>query len=186
QYAVLLAYIDEQKRRESALYGRLEMLVLEACARYHKKDKARAYATLAEAYEAAHPNDIITPFVEMGKDMRTLTLVALRDPDCPIPQQWLKIINKKSSLYARHQVMITSEHKRANDINVGISLTYRETEVLHDLYKGFSRSEIAANHGLSINTVRLTINTIYDKLNARNITDLIHIAHEQKLIQGNL
>jgi len=182
KYDILLSYIEEQKRQESTLYGRVEMLAMEACARYQKKDKAGSFTALLEAYKTASPNDIIMPFIEMGKDMRTLTLTALRDKDCTVPEHWLKSINQKSSVYARHQSMVISEYKRANDINAGIGLTHRETEILNDLYKGFSRSEIAANQNLSINTVRLIINTIYEKLKARNLAELIRIAHEQNLI----
>ncbi|MCL2825793.1 MAG: LuxR C-terminal-related transcriptional regulator [Eggerthellaceae bacterium] len=181
-YAVLLAFIEEWRQQQSTLFGRLEMLAIEACTRYQAKDHAGAFAALKEAYEAASPNDIVMPFIEMGKDMRTLTLAALHDPSCKIPQPWLKSINLKASLYARHQTLFISEYRKANDINEGVGLTHRETEVLHDLNKGFSRSEIAANQGLSINTVRLVINNIYEKLKARNIADLIRIAHEQKLI----
>ena len=78
--------------------------------------------------------------------------------------------------------VLTSDYKKVNTIDTGIGLSSRETEILRDLNKGFSRSEIAANQNLSINTVRLIINTIYEKLRARNIADLIRIAHEQKLI----
>ena len=181
-YTALLAFIEEHKKQEHTLYGRIEMLALEACARYQTKDITGSFAALQEAYEAASPNDIVVPFIEMGKDIRTLTLAALRDPDCKIPQPWLTRINQKSFLYARRQTLIISEYKKANDIDTGIGLSPRETEILNDLNKGFSRSEIAANQGLSINTVRLIINTIYEKLKARNIADLIRIAHEQKLI----
>jgi LuxR family maltose regulon positive regulatory protein len=106
----------------------------------------------------------------------------LHDPECTLPQQWLKSLNQKSSIYARHQTMLISEYKTINDIDEDVDLTHRETEVLRDLYRGFSRSEIAVNQGLSINTVRLIVNTIYEKLKARNLADLIRIAHEQNLI----
>jgi len=182
KYEALLIYIEEQKRQELMLYGRVEMLAMEACARYQMKDKTASFGALLEAYKAAEPNDIVMPFIEMGKDMRTLTLAAQRDEECSVPKAWLKSINQKSSAYARHQTMVISEYKRANDINEGIGLTHRETVVLCDLYKGFSRSEISANQNLSINTVRLIVNTIYEKLKARNLTELIRIAHEQKLI----
>ncbi|MCL2151688.1 MAG: LuxR C-terminal-related transcriptional regulator [Oscillospiraceae bacterium] len=182
KYSVLLNYIKEQGQLESTLYGRIEMLAMEACVFYQMKDKKASYSTLLAAYEIASPNDIVMPFIEMGKDMRTLTLAAMHDEDCEVPEPWLKSINQKSSIYARHQAMVISEYKRANDLNAGIGLTHRETEVLNDLYKGFSRSEIAANQSLSINTVRLIVNTIYEKLKARNLVELIRIAHEQKLI----
>ncbi|MCL2766875.1 MAG: LuxR C-terminal-related transcriptional regulator [Peptococcaceae bacterium] len=181
-YAVLLAFMEEWKRWEINLFGRIELLAMEACIHYQMKDKQRAYFVLHEAYATASPNNIVMPFIEMGKDMRTLTLTALRDPNCPVPEPWLKSINKKSSAYARQQSALISAYKKANDISVGVSLTHRETEVLHDLYKGYSRSEIAANQNLSMNTVRLIVNTIYEKLQARNIADLIRIVHEQKLM----
>ena len=181
-YDVLLAHIEESKLLESTLYGRVETLAMEACSRYQMKDKAGAYAALLEAYEASSPNGIMLPFIEMGKDMRTLTLASSNDPDCLVPAAWQKIVNKKASMYARYQTKIIAEFKNANDLASGVELTHREMEVLLDLNKGFSRSEIAANQGLSINTVRLVINTIYEKLKARNIADLIRIAHEQKLL----
>lgn len=181
-YDVLLSYIEDMKQRVSTLYGRVEMLAIEACARYQLKDKVRAFAALQEAYETALPNDIITPFVEMGKDMRTLTIVTMRDPECKIPVQWQKNVNQKASIYARHQTLLISEYKKANDLDTEVTLSHREMEVLHDLNVGFSRSEIAANEGLSINTVRLVIDTIYEKLKARNVADLIRIAHEKKLL----
>jgi len=182
QYDVLLTYMEERKRHETMLFSRVEKLAMEACARYQTKDKDGAIKALKEAYETALPNDIVMPFIEMGKDMRTLTLAALREENCGIPEAWLKGMNQKSSVYAKHQALLVSEYKKANNINMRIGLTHRETEVLRDLYKGMSRSEIASRQELSVNTVRLIINTIYDKLNARNINDLIRIAHEQKLI----
>lgn len=182
KYSVLLTYLEEQKQQESMLYGRVEMLAMEACALYQMKDKAGAFAALFEAYKVASPNDIVMPFIEMGKDMRTLTLTALREEICQVPEAWLKSINQKASVYARHQTLVISDYKRAHDIDAGVGLTHRETEVLQDLYKGFSRSEIAANQSLSINTVRLIVNTIYEKLKARNLAELIRIAHEQKLL----
>ena len=182
KHTVLLTYFEDQKRREIPLYGRIEMLAMEACTHYQMKDKQKAYDVLQEAYDAASPNDIVSPFVELGKDMRTLTLTARRDPKCSLPEDWLRNINYKSSVYARHQTLLISEYKMAHNINVGVKLSHRETEVLYYLYNGFSRSEIAANQDLSINTVRLIINTIYEKLQARNIADLIRIVHEQELI----
>ena len=182
KYDALLAYFEERKKWEIILYGRIGMLAMEACVRYQMKDKEEAYALLREAYETASPNNILVPFVELGKDMRTLTLAALRETDFPVPPVWLKSINQKASVYARQQTRVISEYKKANNIQIGINLTPRERNVLHDLYEGFSRSEIAANQDLSINTVRLVVNRIYEKLQARNLADLIRIVHEQKLL----
>jgi len=179
-YPDLLAYIHEMRQRESVLYGRVELLAMEACINYRLKDKERALTVLKEAYEAAYPNSLITPFMELGKDMRTLAAAAIQEPACGIPHQWLKNINQKASCYAKYQALIISEYRRENDGN--ISLSRRESEILADIYAGLPRSEIAAKYKLSANTVKLINNNIYKKLNANNIVDLIRIANEQKLI----
>jgi DNA-binding CsgD family transcriptional regulator len=44
--------------------------------------------------------------------------------------------------------------------------------------------EIASNRGLSINTIKMVINTLYMKVGAENLADLIRIAVEQNLIKS--
>jgi DNA-binding NarL/FixJ family response regulator len=180
----LLAYIEDVKRRESTLFGRTEMTALEACARYQMKDTAGALDALREAYETASPNDILMPFIVLGKDMRTLTSAAMRSPNCMIPRAWLKTVNHKSYSYAQQQAnIITDYNKINNNAGIEVALSARETEVLRDLYNGLSKPEIAAKQGLSINTVKMVAKIIYEKLNARNIADLVRIAAELKLIK---
>jgi ATP/maltotriose-dependent transcriptional regulator MalT len=114
-YPPLLAYIEDMKRRESILYGRLEMLAIEACVRFQMKDRTGAFNALLEAYEAASPNSILMPFVELGKDMRALTAVAIRAPYCKIPREWLKNAKHKSNIYAQRQALVISSKPRGND-----------------------------------------------------------------------
>jgi LuxR family maltose regulon positive regulatory protein len=179
-YLPVLAYIDEMKRRESVLFGRVEMLALEACIRYKQKEKAKAFDALRAAYEDALPNRIVMPFAELGKDMLSLASAALRDPACQIPVEWLKDIKRRSAIYAKYQQSIIFYYQQ--DKTQGKELSPREKEVLRDLYDGLSRSEIAVKQGLSINTVKMVIANIYTKLNAKSLADLIRIATEQKLL----
>ncbi|MCL2320260.1 MAG: LuxR C-terminal-related transcriptional regulator [Treponema sp.] len=182
QYTPLLDYMREQKQRESILYGRVEMLAMESCVHFKSKKKAEAFMTLKEAYEAAQPNSILMPFIEMGKDMRTLSASALKEPGIGIPRPWLVTINRKSASYARRQSHITAEYKQANNLESGVSFSPRQLEILTDLSHGLSRIEIADNRGLSVNTVKMVINMIYSKLGAVNLADLIRIAVEQKIV----
>ena len=181
-YTPLLKYIGEMKQREAILYGRVEMLAMEACIRYLTKDKTAAFAALEEAYETASPNNIMMPFIELGKDMRTLTSAVLRGQNSGIPKLWLEDVNRNSSLYAKHQSILISNYKKTNGIKSETNLSPRETEVLQDLYRGLSRLEIAAKQNLSINTINLNINKIYKKLNAHSVADVVRIAAEQNLI----
>jgi len=181
-YLPLLSYIQDMKQRESFLFGRIEMLALEACVHYRMKDKPAAFEALAEAYETASPNNILMPFIELGKDMRTLTSTALKKTDISIPKSWLETVYRKSVSYTKRQAHIITEYRHANRIVENTVISPREAEILVNLSQGFSRAEIAANLNLSVNTVKMVINNIYSKLGAENLPDLIRIAMERKII----
>ncbi|MDR0519687.1 MAG: LuxR C-terminal-related transcriptional regulator [Clostridiales Family XIII bacterium] len=180
-YTPLLSYISEMKQRESVLLGRVEMLAMEACMHYQMKNKEAAYESLGAAYEAALPNGIVTPFIELGKDMRTLTAAALRN-GCTLPDAWLKNINRMAATFSKRQAHMISKYNHDNGIVTGIALTDRETAVLMDLSNGFSRSEIAVCQQISINTVKAVIEMLHAKLGTVNTFDLIRVALEKKLI----
>jgi len=180
-YSHLLSHINETKKHVLYLFGRIELLAMEACIHYKLKNKEKSIAALQEAYDEAIGNEIIMPFIELGKDMRTLTASALKTPECKIPAQWLEEIYKKSTTYAKHLAHVTTKYKHAKGITEFASISPREKEVLADLSHGLSRSEIAENRNLSINTVKVLINSIYMKLGAENLADAIRIISERKL-----
>jgi len=181
-YSPLLTYIHEMKQRESFLYGKVELFAMEACVYYKMKDKKKAFSTFALAYETASPNDLVMPFIELGKDMRTLSAAALKETDIPIPDLWLKTINRKASTYAKRLAHAVAEYKQAYHLAKGIVLSTRESEILTDLSQGLSQAEIAESRNLSINTVKMLIKSIYSKTGAGNLADLIRIAILQKLV----
>ena len=186
-YPPVLAYIEEMKQRESYLFGHIAMLAMEACIYYKMKDRKKAYAVLLEAYKTASPNNLIMPFIELGKDMRTLTNAALKETDesrtiGSIPRTWLETINRKSATLAKRHAHFVAEYRQANSLTDSIAISPREADILSDLSHGLSRAEIAVSRDLSINTVKMVISNIYDKLGAENLADLIRIATEKKLI----
>jgi DNA-binding CsgD family transcriptional regulator len=177
-YHPLLSYIRELKQRESILYGRIEMLAMEACIHYKMKNIPAAIAALQTAYETASPNNIKWPFIELGKDMNTLTRNALK-ADCNIPHEWLKNINRKASSYAKQHSSLISNYNNKDGIT---ALSPRESEILSSLHNGLSRPEVANNLGLSLNTINSAVIRIYSKLSASNIADAVRIATEHKLV----
>jgi len=181
-YSPLLVYIKEMRQRESYLFGRVEMLAMESCIYHKMNDRKKSCAVLKEAYETAAPNNLLMPFIELGKDMRTLTTFALKVSARGIPKSWLKMINRKASTYAKRLAHIIARYKQASGITDGVAVSQRESEILADLTHGLSRSEIAANRSLSINTVKMVINNVYSKLGAENLADAIRIATERKII----
>ncbi|MCL2442063.1 MAG: LuxR C-terminal-related transcriptional regulator [Treponema sp.] len=181
-YSPLLLHIHEMKQRESFLFQRVEMLAIEACVHYKMKNKDKSFAALLEAYKTAEPNSLIMPFFELGKDMRTLTFVALKESKSDIPKQWLENINQKAASYAKRQAHIITEYKKAAGFEIKINLSPREKEILKDISNGLSRVEIAASHNLSINTVKTILKMILTKTGAKNLANLIRIAMERKLL----
>ncbi|MCL2881232.1 MAG: LuxR C-terminal-related transcriptional regulator, partial [Treponema sp.] len=181
-YAPLLSYIQEMRQRESFLFGRAEMFAIEACIYYKTGDRKKAYGVLEEAWKTASPNNIVIPFIELGKDMRTLTASLLKENTGGIPAEWLENINKKSSSYAKQLAHVIAEYNQVNGAEDSVDITPRELEVLEDLSHGLTRAEIAASHGLSINTVKMVISNLYTKMGAKNLPDVIHIATERKII----
>jgi len=181
-YAPLLSHINDTRQRVSYLFGRIEMLAMEACIHYKLKDKKRALSVLEEAYKDAAPNKIILPFIELGKDMRTLTAFALKSNGGKIPKSWLEDIYRKSASYAKRLSHILADYRRENRITDGVVISPRENEILKDLSHGLSRSEIAVSRNLSINTVKMLVNNIYMKLGAENLADAIRIATEMKIV----
>ena len=180
-YEPLLQYIEEMKQRESIIYGRVEMLAIEACVLYKTDNKTAAFKTLKEAYKAASPNNIVMSFAELGKDMRALAAAALQNPACGIPKNWLKIIKNKSTAYAKAQSLFINDYKKFNGITDEV-LTERENEILSELYLGLSRTKIAEKKGVSINTINSALNNIFSKLGARNAADAVRIAAEKKVL----
>ena len=181
-YSPLLSYIQDIKQCYFYLFGRIELLAMEACIYYKMKDKKKAYSALEEAYKTSEQNGITMPFIELGKDMRTLTASALKEAKIGIPKTWLETVNRKSASYAKRLASVITGYKQANNIARGIVISPRENEILTDLSHGFSRSEIAANRSLSINTVKMVISNVYMKLGAENLADAIRIAAERKIV----
>ncbi|MCL2602924.1 MAG: LuxR C-terminal-related transcriptional regulator [Defluviitaleaceae bacterium] len=185
-YLPLLSYIREMKNRESFLFGRIEMLAMEACVYYKMKIKNKAWDSFKEAYETAIPNDIQMPFIELGKDMRSLIIAALREHpgdtalSIGIPRPWLESIKHKTISYSKSQSLFINAYQK-NDSDVK-TLTPREKDVLTYLYNGFSQPEIANKLELSVNTIKMITKILYDKLNVHKISDLIRIAAEQKFL----
>ncbi|MCL2833235.1 MAG: hypothetical protein FWD78_08700, partial [Treponema sp.] len=138
----LLSYISEMKQRESYLFGRIELLAIEACVHYKMDDIKTAGLTLKEAYETASPKNIVMPFIELGKDMRTLTACLIKDIGSVIPVEWLENINRKSASYAKQLSHVCAEYRQTSGMTENIIITPREREILLDLSHGLTRMEI--------------------------------------------
>ncbi|MCL2124777.1 MAG: LuxR C-terminal-related transcriptional regulator [Oscillospiraceae bacterium] len=182
QYNTLLAFFENLKESNLLLVGKIMFKTLEALSLYQLKRREEAIVSLTEAYKLAESNKIIVLFTQYGKDMRTLTAAALKSENCSIPKPWLEDINRKSSAFARRQAHMATIIKSAAADDAKPVFTKREIQILKELSQGLSRSEIAENQGITVNTVKMVINSIYDKLGVKSLHDALRIAIASKLI----
>ncbi|MDR1247075.1 MAG: LuxR C-terminal-related transcriptional regulator [Clostridiales Family XIII bacterium] len=183
KYHEILAFLESQNTDDAVLMVKLEFKILEAVCLYRINEKPGAFRALREAYELSSSNSFDMMFIEFGNNMRTISRAAMKAEGCSIPNEWLTRINKKSATYAKKLAFVISEYRKSNHLGDEIQLSMREIEVLTDLYHGLSRSEIAVNRELSINTVKSLLQIIYAKLGAENNIEVIRIALDMKLIK---
>jgi len=164
------------------LFGELILALLTALARIKTGDAPGAMEDFRRAYGLSFSGVFEMPFVELGKDLHPLVFAALEQPDCGIPEEWLKKTERKAYVYAKKAAVIRDSYKRENQIKTTIPLSEREREILNDLYQGLTREEIAETRFLSLPTVKKTIESAYIKLDAYNIADAIRIALKNNYI----
>ncbi|MDR2159945.1 MAG: LuxR C-terminal-related transcriptional regulator [Treponema sp.] len=183
RYPAALAVLESWGTRSGLwdfVLGRIEKKILEAVCRYHLREKEAAFAALEEAYRLAHPNALYMPFMEMGKNIRTLAGVILQNNTTAIPAPWLEKIRRNASAYAKKLFMVTRQDQSrvsaAGSSGLKVKLSRRETEVLLALSQGMTREEIAGLTSLSVNTIKSITRSIYNKLGAINRADAVRIA----------
>jgi LuxR family maltose regulon positive regulatory protein len=186
RYQMVLSSLEKQKNRYGIggyVFGRLEMKVLEAASLFNLGEEIRSFRALEEAWNLAASNSLEMPFVEMGKDMSSLMGEAMRDenyrrPDriVAVPPQWMEKIEQKASAYAKKLAMVAEQFKQDRTVEPAYLLTRQERKVLAGLSGGRTREEIAGETGFSINNIKSTIKSIYDKLGAVNRADAVRIA----------
>jgi LuxR family maltose regulon positive regulatory protein len=188
RYPTALAVLESREGRNSRfafVLEKIEKKVLEAVCYYHLRDKKSAFAALEAAYNLAQPNALYMPFIELGKNMRTLAGAALKDKTTSIPSAWLERVCRNASSYAQKLFMVTERYRQPEQTGKAANpapLSRREKEVLTGLSQGLTREEIAGLSSISVNTVKSVIRSVYNKLGAVNRADAIRIATSRGLV----
>ena len=185
-YSLALTVLYNSQPRapqEGFLFGELILSLLTAVVKIKIDDPAGAMVEFKKAYDLSFEGIFEMPFVECGRNLHPLVNAALKDKECDIPEEWLKKMDRKASVYWKKTNFILEAYKRDHNITTTAHLSKRELEVLMDLYHGLSREEIAEHRYLSVNTVKKILQSIYIKLDASNNVDAIRIAIEMNLIE---
>jgi LuxR family maltose regulon positive regulatory protein len=183
RYPAALADLESREDRYgtwSFVLARLEAKVLESLCRYRMNNMEGAFQDLEAAWMLAQSNGLIMPFAEMGKDMRALAGAALKHRDIKIPKAELEKIKRGAALYAKNIFGLFKMFREEK--KPGSALSRREQDVLAGLAQGLTRQEIAGVSGISVNTVKSTVRSVYNKLGAVNRADAVRIASEMGML----
>jgi len=181
QALMVLCNSYPRKPQDRFLFGELTLALLTAVAKIKTDDVSGAMEAFKRAYSLSYDGVFEMPFVELGKNLHPLC-VAAKQTDCNIPDEWLRAIDRKASVYAKKAAVIRDSYKAEKKIEDTVSLSERELEILIDLYHGLTREEIAESRYISISTVKKTIESMFLKLDANNVADAIRVAITYKWI----
>ncbi len=173
----------EELREPAEANGRtrdlVEILTLQALARWASNHKELAVNALAEALALAAPEGYVRTFVDEGKPMAEPLSAVLEAQqrgrlDPPIPAHYLR---KLLAALERGDADARSPTQRLLE-----PLSGRELEVLQLVAAGKSNRRIASELFVSVGTVKTHLNNVYRKLDARSRTQAVARARELNLI----
>lgn len=187
QYKELIAYLEPIKnwyKKKGAgdwIYAQVRL----AIAYYHLGEETKALETLLEAYHLTYHNYIVTPFIEAGSHMLELINLIRQSEMKEFDPLWIAHIYSKADEFNQLRNAMIKEHKKAKHLKKSKTskLSNRELNVLEDLTIGMTREEIATQNYISVNTVKSTITSIYNKLGAVNRADAVRIGIAEGILK---
>ncbi|MCD6053466.1 MAG: ATP-dependent transcriptional regulator [Rubrobacteraceae bacterium] len=170
----------EESRESAQKTGRtgdlIEILTLQALARWARNDKEQAVSTLTQAFAMGEPEGYVRTFVDEGPvmgDLLSATLEARQrgqlDPASRLPARYLAKL-----------LAALAQEDAATKLHEPL-LSERELEVLALIASGESNREIASKLFVSVSTVKTHINNLYRKLEAHTRTQAVARARELNL-----
>ena len=179
----LLANSHPRKPTDRFLFGELHLSLISSVAKTYTGDAQGGIRDFAQAYALSNEGKFVMFFVEMGRSLHPVINAVMKDGSTGIPEKWLGMIYRKAAIFSKKAAIIAQAAVSAEAVQKDAILSEREKEVLHDLYQGLSRDEIAENRYLSINTVKKILQSIFIKLDASNSVDAIRIAVRMGLVE---
>nr|WP_296764544.1 LuxR C-terminal-related transcriptional regulator [Rhodococcus sp. (in: high G+C Gram-positive bacteria)] len=134
-----------------------------------RKQTVRAFDLLTRALGCAEPESILLPFAEASGNIRDI-LTHNHGRFGPM-----------ASFAERARAAVPHEGSTV-DRRSSTALTRRELELLRELPSWRTAEQIAADHFVSVNTVKTHLRGIYRKLEVRSRRDAIEVAHELGLL----
>lgn len=145
-----------------------------------------AMQSLWKAYKMCYSNGLITIFIEADKYMTSLIETARRQKKYSFAPEWLDLIGREAAEFTARADAVRAAYRRQNPAKLAKNnpLSGRELAVLQSVARGLTREEIALEQYISMNTVKSTIASIFNKLGASNKADAVSIAITKGYIEG--
>ena len=185
KYTTLIAYFEKVKDwfLSKGWGDRMSTVIILAYAYLKVGNEEKAVDAFKELYDMTYHNGIITPFIEMGNMMRSFIEHVKKNNHYDFDDEWLENISRKASTYAKRLAYMVKEHSKNNSYKPEeYTLSGREHNILLNLFQGLTRDEIAWEIGISVNTVKSVIKSIYNKLGAVNRADAVRIAADKGML----
>ena len=145
-----------------------------------------AMGALWTAYDMCYHNGLIALFIEADAYMVDLISVARKQTKYAFSPNWLDLIGREAAAFSKRSGAVRAAYMKQNPAQAvkNNPLSKREICVLRSVAQGLTREEIALEQYISMNTVKSTITSIYNKLNASNKADAVSIAITKGYIEG--
>lgn len=188
RYGVSLLIL-EKLQDMALLYNRrmfrIEVLVLKAVAQYCNGNKAEANQAMLEAVEVGKELGFIRIFIDEGPAVELILSNILREKNkFQHSKETLEFIKQLLSASKLHNMLMSEKLKGSVFMDdIPINLSVAERKVLHLLSTDLSNSEIAAELGVTVSTIKSHTNTIYQKLQVSRRYEAVDKAAKLKLIK---
>ena len=170
-------------QKRNMIISMIYVFVYRAIIYYALDNLEQSAQALGEAYDLAHANGMIMPFIEFGHKTRAMLRHFQKQGHEKIPADWLAVVHTKASTYAKRHTYIISRFRNSDTkTSADYGLTKREIELLCNVSQGLTRDEIASSMYISPHTVKSILKTVYNKMGAVNGADAVRIAGSSKLI----
>jgi LuxR family maltose regulon positive regulatory protein len=141
-------------------------------------DEAAFERSFGKAYDMVYANGIRLPFAVHGKEMMAMVERVKKIDAGRYDRAWLDAVYADALSYSKRRLTMRKAYSGElyGPAGSALALTARENEALRYLAQGLTQQEIGKLMGISGNTVKKHVATIYCKLGAVNRADAIHIA----------
>ena len=184
--AGMLEYFRNVALSDAVTQEGIYLHLMLAIANYHLNKPDAVVKSLYQAYDMSYANGLVTPFIEADYHMTGMLDLIKGQQAFEFDPKWIETIESHTAEFCRRSSRVRTIYRRQNmDGNAKDNpLSRRERMVLQDLAQGLTREEVANKQYISVNTVKSTLRTIYNKLDANNRTDAVSIAMTNGFIDG--